>query len=173
MSRTAFYTGSFDPLTNGHVDIIRHAGALCDRLVVAIGVHPGKTPLFDADDRARLIRDACAPLLAEQACALDVVTFHGLAVTAAKAAGATLIVRGLRNGSDLDYEMEMAGTNAVLAPDLRTVFLAASPSVGFITATLVRQIAALGGDVSAFVPPCVHAALDRIHGRTSLIKELQ
>ncbi len=159
MIRTAFYTGSFDPVTNGHADVIAAAAGLCDRLVLAIGVHPGKTPLFTAEERAALLREVAAPLLAPRGTALEVVTFDDLAVDAAKRAGAGIIVRGLRDGSDLDYEMQMAGMNAAMAPQVQTVFLPASPAVRPITATLVRQIAAMGGDVSAFVPAPVLAAL--------------
>ncbi len=157
--RTALYTGSFDPLTNGHLDVIGQSMALCDRLVVAIGVHPGKTPVFTAEERADLIRKATAPLFADGRHRLEVVTFAGLAVDAARQHGATMIVRGLRDGTDLDYEMQMAGMNGAMAPEVKTVFFAASPPVRPITATLVRQIAAMNGDISAFVPPLVDAAL--------------
>jgi pantetheine-phosphate adenylyltransferase len=159
MTRVALYTGSFDPLTNGHVDVIRGAAALCDELVIAIGVHPGKQPLLPAAQRAKLIEKVCAEALAGLGCALTVKTFAGLAVAAAREAGARIMVRGLRDGSDLDYEMQMAGMNAAMAPEIRTVFLGASPSTRHITATLVRQIAAMGGDVSGFVPAPVAAAL--------------
>ena len=155
MARIGFYTGSFDPLTNGHMDVLRSAAAFCDRIVVGIGVHPGKAPLFSAAQRETLIRTCAAGLGAE----IDVVAFDGLAVEAAKQAGASLILRGLRDGTDFDYEMQMSGMNATMAPALRTIFLPASPGVRHITATLVRQIAALHGDVSAFVPPAVAAAL--------------
>jgi pantetheine-phosphate adenylyltransferase len=165
MSRTAFYTGSFDPVTNGHADVIAGAGRLCDRLVVAIGVHPGKTPLFSVEERAELLRAVATPLLAESGATLDVATFEGLAVDAARKAGASLIIRGLRDGTDLDYEMQMAGMNGAMAPEVQTVFLPASPGVRHITATLVRQIASLGGDVSGFVPGPVAAALVRRFAR--------
>lgn len=159
MTRTAFYTGSFDPITNGHLDVILNGAALCDRFVVAIGVHPGKTPLFSAEQRAEMIRATCGAALAERGVELDVVTFGGLAVDAARQAGATIILRGLRDGTDFDYEMQMAGMNAEMAPSIRTVFLPASPGVRHLTATLVRQIAAMGGDVSSFAPAEVAAAL--------------
>lgn len=159
MIRTAFYTGSFDPITNGHLDVIESGAALCDRMVVAIGVHPGKTPLFTAERRADLIREVCAERLRKKGCALEVVTFAGLAVDAAEQAGATIILRGLRDGSDFDYEMQMAGMNAAMKPGVQTVFLPASPAARPITATLVRQIAAMGGDVSRFAPAPVVAAL--------------
>src|SRR5574337_979424 len=105
MQRVALYSGTFDPVTNGHVDVIRAASRLCDRLIVAIGVHPGKTPLFTAGERMELIEKVCAAEAAAQRCELSVVTFEGLAVTAAREVGATIIVRGLRDGTDLDYEM--------------------------------------------------------------------
>jgi pantetheine-phosphate adenylyltransferase len=155
----ALFTGSFDPLTNGHVDVVKAAAGFCDELVIAIGVHLGKTPMFDAEERAELIRQSCSALLTARSCKLSVVTFSGLAVDAARAARATLMLRGLRDGSDFDYEMQMAGMNATMAPEVQTVFLPAAPSVRHITATLVRQIASLGGDVTPFVPPPVAKAL--------------
>ena len=161
MTRTALYTGSFDPLTNGHVDVIRQAAAVCDRMIVAIGVHPGKQPRFSVEERAKLIEDSCRSVLADARCALEVSTFDGLAVQAALDKGASLVVRGLRDGTDLDYEMQMAAMNATMAPTVQTVFFAASPPVRPITATLVRQIAAMGGDVRPFVPAVVAEALAR------------
>ncbi|QFU16724.1 pantetheine-phosphate adenylyltransferase [Microvirga thermotolerans] len=155
MTRVALYTGSFDPVTNGHLDVVRQACRLADRLVLAIGVHSSKTPLFTAEERADLLRAVCGPLAAETGTALDVVTFDGLAVDAARRHGATLIVRGLRDGTDFDYEIQMASMNAAMAPEVQTVFLPASPPVRPITATLVRQIAGMGGDASAFVPGLV------------------
>ncbi|MGO8739078.1 pantetheine-phosphate adenylyltransferase [Rhodoblastus sp.] len=161
MQRVALYTGSFDPVTNGHVDVIRAASLLCDRLVVAIGLHPGKTPLFSAEERAEMILRVCAAEAAARNCELTVMTFDGLAVEAARAAGAALMIRGLRDGTDLDYEMSMAGMNGVMAPEVQTVFLPAGLNVRHITATLVRQVALMGGDVSAFAPPLVVEALRR------------
>jgi len=155
MTRTALFTGSFDPVTLGHVDVVRHACRLVDRLVIAIGVHAGKTPMFSAEERAALLRDVCGPLAAGEGTALEVLTFDGLAVEAARRHGATIIVRGVRDGTDLDYEMQMAAMNETIAPGIQTIFLPASPAVRPITATLVRQIAAMGGDVSPFVPPGV------------------
>ena len=159
MARTALYTGSFDPVTLGHVDVVRHACRLVDHLVIAIGVHPGKAPMFSAEERAAMLREICEPLAAGEGAALEVVTFDGLAVEAARRHGATVIVRGVRNGTDLDYEMQMAAMNETLAPEVQTIILPASPAVRPITATLVRQIAAMGGDVSSFVPASVAAAL--------------
>jgi pantetheine-phosphate adenylyltransferase len=154
-TRIAFYPGSFDPPTNGHLEVARAAARLVDRLVVGVGVHPGKTPLFTARERLDLLREVFAPIAAEAGAALDCVTFDNLVVDAAEAHGASLLIRGLRDGTDLDYEMQMAGMNATLKPGVQTVFLPASPIARPITATLVRQIAAMGGDVSPFVPPAV------------------
>jgi pantetheine-phosphate adenylyltransferase len=159
MPNTAFYAGSFDPVTNGHLDVIRAAVRLVDRLVIAIGVHPGKAPLFSAEDRIAMLAEACGPIAEAAGCELKTTTFSDLAVTAARREGATMLIRGLRDGTDLDYEMQMAGMNEAMAPDIQTVFLPASPVVRPITATLVRQIAAMGGDVSAFVPAAVVARL--------------
>jgi pantetheine-phosphate adenylyltransferase len=159
MSRAAFYSGSFDPPTNGHLDVIERATHLCDRLVVGIGAHATKAGLFTTDEREAMIREAAAVVIARTGVKLDIVVFSGLAVEAAKAAGAHLIVRGLRDGTDFDYEMQMAGMNGQMAPNTPTVFLPASPQVRHITATLVRQIAAMGGDCSPFAPPNVAAAL--------------
>lgn len=157
--RIAFYAGSFDPVTNGHLDVARGACRLADRLVVAIGVHPGKSPLFTAAERAEMIEAEFGPLAAQTGTALEVVTFDDLTVAAARRHGATVFIRGLRDGTDLDYEMQLSGMNGAMAPEISTVFLPASPSVRHITATLVRQISAMGGDVTPFVPPGVAARL--------------
>jgi pantetheine-phosphate adenylyltransferase len=155
MPRTALYPGSFDPVTNGHLDVVGRAVRLADRLVLAIGIHPGKAPLFSADERLAMTQETCAPIARAAGCELACTTFGDLVVTAAQREGATLLVRGLRDGTDLDYEMQMAGMNETMAPAVMTVFVPASPTVRPITATLVRQIASMGGDVSAFVPPPV------------------
>jgi len=159
MVRTALYTGSFDPLTNGHLDVVRNACRLVDRLVIAIGIHPGKEPMFSAEERADMVREVCAPVASGEGTSFEVTTFAGLAVDAARSAGATVILRGIRDGTDLDYEMQMAAMNATMAADVQTIFLPASPAVRPITATLVRQIARMGGDVSGFVPSAVAARL--------------
>ena len=159
MPRAALYAGSFDPVTNGHLDVVRQAVRLTGRLVLAIGIHPGKTPLFSAEERAAMLQETCADLAKKAGCELKVTTFSDLVVTAATREGAELLIRGLRDGTDLDYEMQMAGMNGAMAPDVQTVFLPASPAVRPITATLVRQIAGMGGDVSAFVPAPVSARL--------------
>src|SRR6202012_3657164 len=155
MPRSALYPGSFDPVTNGHLDVVRHAVGLCDRLVVAIGVHPGKKPLFSTEERLEMLQAVFGPVASNAGCAFECVTFDDLTVTAAKRFGATILIRGLRDGTDLDYEMQIAGMNETMAPEVKTVFLPASPTVRPITATLVRQIASMGGDVSNFVPEAV------------------
>jgi pantetheine-phosphate adenylyltransferase len=159
MPRIALYPGSFDPVTNGHLDVVRHAVGLCDRLVVAIGVNPGKKSMFSTEERLAMVEAVFAPVASAAACAFDCTTYDNLTVTAAQKAGATIMIRGLRDGTDLDYEMQIAGMNEVMAPGVHTVFIPASPAVRPITATLVRQIAAMGGDVSAFVPAAVAASL--------------
>jgi pantetheine-phosphate adenylyltransferase len=159
MPRIALYPGSFDPVTNGHLDVVKHAVVLCDRLVVAIGVHPGKKPLFSVEERLAMLEEVFGPVAAKAGCGLECITFDDLVVTAAQRAGATILIRGLRDGTDLDYEMQMAGMNEAMAPEVHTVFLPASPTVRPITATLVRQIAGMGGDVSNFVPKAVAARL--------------
>ncbi|MET0969126.1 MAG: pantetheine-phosphate adenylyltransferase [Tardiphaga sp.] len=159
MPRIALYPGSFDPVTNGHLDVVRHAVGLCDKLIVAIGVHPGKKPLFSTEERLAMVEQVFAPLAAVAGCAFDCTTYDNLTITAAQKAGATIMIRGLRDGTDLDYEMQIAGMNETMAPDVQTVFLPASVGVRPITATLVRQIAAMGGDVSAFVPAAVAESL--------------
>jgi len=167
MPRTALYAGSFDPVTNGHLDVVRHAARLADRLVIAIGVHPGKAPLFSAEERLAMLGETCGPLVKAAHCELSCITFSDLVVETARREGATLLIRGLRDGTDLDYEMQMAGMNEAMAADVQTVFLPASPMVRPITATLVRQIAGMGGDVSAFVPASVVARLKKKFPRRS------
>src|SRR5215470_332462 len=159
MPRIALYPGSFDPVTNGHLDVVQNAVGLCDRLIVAIGVHPGKKPLFSTEERLEMVRVVFAPLAQKAGCAFDATTYDNLTVTAAQKAGATIMIRGLRDGTDLDYEMQIAGMNESMAPEVHTVFLPASVAARPITATLVRQIASMGGNVSAFVPPAVGKAL--------------
>jgi pantetheine-phosphate adenylyltransferase len=161
MPRIALYPGSFDPVTNGHLDVVRHAVNLCGRLVVAIGVNPGKKSLFSVEERLEMVECIFGPVASAAGCAFDRTTYDGLTVTAAGKAGATIMIRGLRDGTDLDYEMQLAGMNETMAPEVHTVFVPASPRVRPITATLVRQIASMGGDVSAFVPEAVAASLKK------------
>ena len=152
MDRTALYPGTFDPLTNGHIDLLEGAFRLCDRLVIAVGVHPTKEPMLSVDDRLELINRVATPMGAAAGVTVEVSTFDNLVVDFAREVGATILIRGLRDGTDLDYEMQMAGTNGTMAPWLQTVFLPATPGARHITATLVRQIAQMGGDIEPFVP---------------------
>ena len=160
-NRVAIYAGSFDPPTNGHLDVLKGALAIVDKVVIAIGIHPGKQPLFSLEERLALIEKIARDELKADSGRMALVSFGGLLVDAAHEHGASILIRGLRDGTDLDYEMQMAGMNETMAPDLQTVFLPASPSVRTITATLVRQIASMGGDIRPFVPAAVAAALNK------------
>jgi pantetheine-phosphate adenylyltransferase len=151
MKRIGFYSGSFDPVTNGHMDVIARAARMVDILVIGIGVHPGKTPLFSNEEKADMLKTETVALAKATGCRISSVLFDGLTVDAARTSGATFIFRGLRDGTDLDYEMQMSGMNGAMANDIDTVFLPSSPNVRHIAASLVRQIAMMGGDVSAFV----------------------
>jgi pantetheine-phosphate adenylyltransferase len=161
----ALYPGSFDPMTNGHLDILVQALNIAERVVVAIGVHPGKVPVFSFEERAALIAAALSEALPEREDSLSVVSFEGLVIDAAREQGATILVRGLRDGTDFDYEVQMASMNRTMAPDLQTVFLPSAAASRPITATLVRQIAAMGGNVGEFVPAVVLRALNEKHKR--------
>jgi len=161
MPRIALFAGSFDPVTNGHLDVVASAVRLADRLVLAIGLHPGKTPLFSAEERLAMLTEVCTPVGRAANCELAFVTFADLVVSVARREGATILIRGVRDAADFDYEMQMAGMNGAMAPEVQTVFLPASPAIRPITATLVRQIAGMGGDVSAFVPAPVAARLKK------------
>lgn len=158
MTRIGFYSGSFDPVTLGHTDVIERAARLVDRLVIGIGVHPAKAPLFSESERVAMLQSETAQIAKATGTAIEIVTFANLAVEAAKAHSASVIFRGLRDGTDFDYEMQMAGMNGAMAPEVQTVFVAASPNVRHIAANLVRQVALMGGDVSSFVSQAV--ALD-------------
>lgn len=153
MSRTVFYAGSFDPVTFGHLDLIGRAARLFDRVVVGVGVHHGKKPLFSDDERVAMLRAEIAAL--PSPAGIDVVIFDNLVVDAARSHGAVAMLRGIRDATDFDYEMQMTGMNAALASNLDTIFLPASGAHRHIAATFVRQIAQMGGDVTGFVPPAV------------------
>jgi pantetheine-phosphate adenylyltransferase len=155
MTRIGFYSGSFDPVTLGHMDVIERAARLVDKLVIGIGVNPSKTPLFSDKERIAMLRAEAEPVSKATGTAIEIVTFAGLVVDAARDAGASVIFRGLRDGTDFDYEMQMAGMNGEMAPEAQTVFVAASPAVRHIAANLVRAVSAMGGDPSPFVPPGV------------------
>ncbi len=159
MAGVGFYSGSFDPVTHGHTDVLRRGARFLDAIVIGIGVHPGKSPLFSLAEKVAMLDAETRPLEAATGCRISTTTFAGLTVDAARQAGARVILRGLRDGTDLDYEMQMAGMNGIMAPDIETVFLPASPGVRHITATLVRQIALLGGPIGGFVSPAIEARL--------------
>lgn len=151
-TRTALYPGTFDPVTNGHTDIIGRAARICDRLVIGVSVNIGKGPLFAVEERVALVEAESQAIAAKNGMAIEVRPFAGLLVAFAREVGASMVVRGLRAVADFDYELQMAGMNARLAPDVETVFLMASERHQFISSRLVKEIALLGGDISSFVP---------------------
>jgi pantetheine-phosphate adenylyltransferase len=158
-TQIAVYAGSFDPPTFGHLDLVDRASKLFPRVVVAIGVHPTRVPLFSLEERLELMKLICAPFNN-----VEVASFRGLLVDYGKSIGARVIVRGLRQGTDFEYELQIAHANADLRPEIDTVFLPTRTNYGFISATLVREIASYGGDVSRYAPPVVCAALQRKFG---------
>lgn len=157
--RTAVYPGSFDPITLGHVDVLRRAAGVFDRVVVAVLVNPRKAPAGEAAGRAAAIGEAVAETLPELAGRVEVATFDGLTVQACRAVGATHIVRGLRAVSDFEAELQMAHMNHRLAPEIDTVFFMTALEYGHLSSSLVREIARFGGDVSGMVPPSVAVRL--------------
>ncbi len=158
-TQIAVYAGSFDPPTFGHLDLVDRASKLFPRVVVAIGVHPTRVPLFSLEERLELMKVICAPFNN-----VEVASFRGLLVDYGKSIGARVIVRGLRQGTDFEYELQIAHANADLRPEIDTVFLPTRTNYGFISATLVREIASYGGDVSRYAPPVVCSALQRKFG---------
>ena len=156
--RVAVYPGSFDPITNGHVDIIGRAANVFDRVIVGVLANPRKTPLLPVEQRIRVIRDALADDGAPSD-RIEVASFDGLTVEFCRANDATAIVRGLRAISDFETEMQLAHNNRVLAPDVDTVFFMTSIDNGYVSSSLVKEIATFGGDVSAMLPKAAAAAL--------------
>lgn len=152
------YPGSFDPLTLGHTDIIERAAMLCEELVVAVGVHDVKTPWIDPQGRIAIIEEAVADMKAADK--IKVITFDGLLVDTVLEQGADAILRGIRDASDYNYEVQMMGMNSVLKPGIETIFLPASPHVRHIASRFVRQIASMGGNIRPFVPPAVISFLE-------------
>ena len=155
MKRIGFYSGSFDPVTLGHTDVIERACRLVDKLVIGVGLHPQKAPLFGAAERIEMLKGETKAIAQLTGTEIEIVTFANLAVDAAAEHKAGVIFRGLRDGTDFDNEMQMAGMNCAMAPRIQTVFVAASPGVRHIAANLVRQIALMGGDASTFVSAAV------------------
>jgi pantetheine-phosphate adenylyltransferase len=154
----AVYPGSFDPITNGHLDVIGRAANVFERLIVAVLANPRKTPLLPADTRISIIRDALERSGASQA-AIEIASFDGLTVDFARARGARAIVRGLRAISDFEVEMQLAHNNRVLAPEIDSVFFMTSVANGYVSSSLVKEIAAFGGDVSSMLPEAAAEAL--------------
>jgi pantetheine-phosphate adenylyltransferase len=165
-SRVAIYPGTFDPITNGHLDIIRRAARLVDRLVIGVSTNAGKGPLFDVDERVAMVKAEIEALdLPKGNGTTEVRAFDNLLMHFAQSVGAGMILRGLRAVSDFEYEFQMAGMNARLNPRIETVFLMASDRFQFISSRFVKEIGALGGDVSHFVSPRVTVRLlDRFNG---------
>lgn len=153
----ALFPGSFDPPTLGHVDLIARALGLFETVTLAVGAHPTKKGLFSADERCELLRGLAAEL--DGADRLRIVQLDGLLVDGCRTHGAGVVLRGLRSGADFEYEAQMAATNRTMEPGIDTLYLGASPAVSHLSSTLVRQIASMGGDVSALVPTNVLAAL--------------
>ena len=150
--RIGVYPGTFDPLTNGHMDVIARAARLLDKLVVGVAVNSGKAPLFSLEERVELVQAEMASIANKNGTVIEVRPFQGLLIDFAREQGASMIVRGLRVVADFDYEFQMAGMNYRMAPDIETVFLMASERHQFIASRLVKEVAALGGDITSFVP---------------------
>src|SRR5271156_5476468 len=150
--RIGLYPGTFDPITNGHIDVIARAARLLDKLVVGVAINTGKGPMFTLEERVELVRAEIEAIATRNGMVIEVVPFDTLLIDFARKVGASMIVRGLRAVSDFDYEFQMAGMNYRMAPDIETVFLMASERHQFIASRLVKEVAALGGDISSFVP---------------------
>ena len=163
--RVGLYPGTFDPVTNGHLDVIARAARLLDKLVVGVAVNTGKGLLFTLEERVELVQAEIARIATQNGMVIEVLPFDTLLIDFARKVGASMIVRGLRAVSDYDYEVQMAGMNYRMAPDIETVFLMASERHQFIASRLVKEVAMLGGDISSFVPPLtLERMLRRIRG---------
>jgi len=163
--RVGLYPGTFDPVTNGHIDVIGRAARLLDKLIVGVAINPGKGPLFTLEERVELVTAEISPIASRNGMVIEVVPFDTLLIDFARSVGASMIVRGLRAVSDFDYEFQMAGMNYRMAPDIETVFLMASETHQFIASRLVKEVAILGGDITSFVPALTHQrVLQRLRG---------
>ena len=164
MKRIALYPGTFDPVTNGHLDIIYRASSLCDLLIVGVAENTGKSPLFNVEERKELLEDTLKSNISNRKRVLGkikVESFNNLLIDFSRSNSVTMIIRGLRAVSDFDYEFQMAGMNARLASDIETVFLTASETNQFVASRFVKEISDLGGDISSFVPTTVFKAIER------------
>lgn len=155
----AIYAGSFDPVTFGHLDLVERVSRIFGQVVVAVGIHPTRTPLFSNEERLEMLTEVCRPYSN-----VRVEAFGGLLITFARSIGARVIVRGLRAGSDFEYELQIAHSNADLAPELDTLFLPTRTNYGFISASLVREIARHNGEIERYAPKVVCAALRKKFG---------
>jgi pantetheine-phosphate adenylyltransferase len=163
--RVGLYPGTFDPITNGHLDVIARAARLMDRLVVGVAINAGKGPMFPLQERVELVKAEIANNIKPNGVQIEVHAFEGLLIHFARELGAAMIVRGLRAVSDFDYEFQMTGMNYRMAPDIETVFLMASERHQFISSRLVKEVATLGGDIASFVPALT---LQRVMARIRL-----
>ena len=163
--RVGLYPGTFDPVTNGHLDVIARAARLLDKLIVGVAISTGKGPLLTLEERVELVQAEIASIATQNDMLIEVLPYDTLLVEFARKVGASMIVRGLRAVTDFDYEFQMAGMNYRMAPDIETVFLMASETHQFIASRLVKEVAMLGGDISSFVPPLtLQRVLQRIRG---------
>ncbi len=161
--RVGLYPGTFDPITNGHLDIIGRSSKLVDRLVIGVGVNTGKKPAFSLEERVAMVEREVGNIQTHSD--IDVVPFEGLLVKVADQLGAGIVIRGLRGVTDFEYEVQMVGMNTKMNPDVETVFLTASAETQFIASKLVREIAMMGGDIAPFVPPKVaEETVERLNG---------
>jgi pantetheine-phosphate adenylyltransferase len=151
--RIGLYPGTFDPIHNGHLDVIERGARLVDRLVVGVAINIGKGPLFELEERVDLVSRECAAIAARTGATVEVKAFTGLLVNFARDVGARMIIRGLRAVSDFDFEFQMAGMNYRMRPEIETAFLMASEHHQFISSRFVKEVALLGGDISSFVTP--------------------
>ncbi|MDO6590599.1 pantetheine-phosphate adenylyltransferase [Loktanella sp. D2R18] len=162
--RVGLYPGTFDPVTHGHIDIIRRASTLVDRLVIGVAINRDKGPLFSLEERVAMVETECVPLGEAHSCEIVVHPFENLLIDCARDVGAGVIIRGLRAVADFEYEFQMVGMNRAMDDSIETVFLMADAKNQAIASKLVKEIARLSGDVSKFVTPAVNTALkDRIN----------